>query len=191
MCLRPPGPLLRRLTNDLRSRLPDADGRDIRVCFQPNLHSVGREILSVNRGQPIHGASHLRKREIILDTALRQRPGELRRILIHELFHFAWVRLSNETRRSYAELVIGEFEKGARGELGWSADYRKDEFRRTAEGDRNEQRWRDYVCESFCDTAAWFFSGLRSHPEFTLTKQHRRGRARWFGEYFKDRSVAL
>lgn len=191
MRLRPPGRLRRRLTNDILSRLPATEGGEIRVCFKPNLHSVGRQILSGNRGQPIHGASHLRKREIVLDAALRNRPGELRRIFIHELFHFAWVRLSNATRHSYTDLVSREFEKGARGELGWSADYRKDEFRRTTDGTRNERRWRDYVCESFCDTAAWFFSGLRTHPEFTLSQQHRKARARWFGEYFKDRSVLI
>jgi len=52
-------------------------------------------------------------------------PRELSRILVHELFHFAWVRLSNDTRRSWGALVEVEMARRARGELGWSAEWRK------------------------------------------------------------------
>ena len=41
-----------------------------------------------------------------------------------------------------------------------------------------------YVCESFCDTAAWLFAGLRRHPEFTLSALDRRQRKRWFHPSF-------
>ena len=46
------------------------------------------------------------------------------------------------------------------------------------------RRWREYLCESFCDTAAWLYSGLPSHEEFTLAPRFRRPRARWFADRF-------
>ena len=46
---------------------------------------------------------------------------------------------------------------------------RKDALTRTDARDRTP-RWRRYACESFCDTAAWHFAGLRQHDEFTLAK---------------------
>jgi len=101
------------------------------------------------------------------------------RIAIHELFHFAWLHLGNPRRASYEALLLAEAEHGARGELGWSAEWRKQ--RCPAVGSRG---WRDYICESFCDTAAWFYSGLRRHDEFTLGARWRRGRAAWFEKHF-------
>ena len=77
------------------------------------------------------------------------------------------------------EQVIGEeWQGGAQGELGWSAEWRKlalgaDEVRRRG------RLWREYCCESFCDTAAWRYSGLKKHPEFTLAGNLRRRRAQW------------
>ena len=46
-------------------------------------------------------------------------------------------------------------------------------------------RWRDYLCESFCDTAAWIYSGVRRHPEYTLAARHRNRRAEWFRAAFQ------
>ena len=133
----------------------------------------------------------MHKREMILDKGLQAKPRELRRILIHEVFHFAWMRLGQPARESYTQMVAEEFARGARGELGWSAQYRKDALRQGKAVDFTSTRWRDYVCESFCDTAAWFFSGLRGHAEFTLSIRYRQARARWFREYFGARKLSI
>ena len=89
-----------------------------------------------------------------------RRPPELARILTHELFHFAWVRLSNQSRRSYEALVRNEWKRRTRGELGWSAESRKAAlFQGSRIAARRGKYWREYLCESFCDTAAWLYSG--------------------------------
>ncbi len=74
---------------------------------------------------------------------------------------------------------MNELRHRARGELGWSAEWRKkalgieDPARRT-------RRWREYCCESFCDTAAWLFAEAGEHEELTLGKSHREARREWF-----------
>ncbi len=129
----------------------------------------------------VHAGSFLRRGEIVLDSALLESPPELARILIHELFHFVWMKLGNPARRSYELLLESECRRGVAGELGWSAEHRK---RALAARDRiaRNRRWREYVCESFCDTAAWLFTSRRRHGEFTLPAPERRLRQRWFGE---------
>ncbi len=132
-------------------------------------------------GQPVYAATYIRKRLIILDRDLERRSLELARILTHEIFHFAWVRLSNSARRSFELLLREEVRQHARGELGWSAELRKSRIEmKPGAARRNAKKWRDYACESFCDTAAWLHSGVRRHPEFTLALRHRRRRADWF-----------
>ena len=69
-------------------------------------------------GTPVHAGTFLRKREIVLDTALLASPGELLRILTHEMYHFVWLRLGNPARASYERLLAAEIRRGARGELG-------------------------------------------------------------------------
>ncbi len=127
----------------------------------------------------VHAGSFLRKREILLDSALLASPPELTRILTHELYHFVWIRLGNPARRSYEDLVKAECRRSAPGELGWSAEWRK-----CALGVRDRtarsRRWREYVCESFCDTAAWLYSGGGRHAEFTLGAVDRKRRKAWF-----------
>lgn len=107
------------------------------------------------------------------------RRGEFERMLVHELFHLSWVRLSNAKRRGWEEVLAGELVKRVPGELGWSAEWRKNALRRTDPLLRTP-RWRRYVCESFCDTAAWLYSGLRAHDEFTLPLRARAARRQWF-----------
>jgi hypothetical protein len=116
---------------------------------------------------------------ILLDSEVLRSRGEFERILIHELFHFAWVRLSNADRRSWELVLIREFAKRARGELGWSAEWRK---LKLTSGDRRRRsvKWRRYACESFCDSAAWMFADLRDHDEFTLGVAFRARRRAWF-----------
>jgi hypothetical protein len=126
-----------------------------------------------------------------MDDSLARNPGEFRRIIVHELFHFVWARLGNPARQSYSELIDAELERRARGELGWSSEMRKDAFRELDPVARSWRPWREYVCESFCDTGAWYFSGLRKHPEFTLSHRFRKHRAHWFSEYFQGRKLSI
>jgi hypothetical protein len=143
-------------------------------------------------GQPVYAGSYIRKREIVLDRELKRGSSELARILTHELFHFAWVRLGNQARRSYESLLRQEMKRHARGELGWSAESRKSGLSHAPHRTSHDLlRWREYICESFCDTAAWLYSGLRRHPEFTLGTQHRKRRAEWFCETFGNREISI
>jgi hypothetical protein len=130
-------------------------------------------------GNEVHAASFVRERRIVLDEALRLDPSEMSRILVHEIFHFAWVRLSNGTRQSWRQLLTYELARGARGELGWSAESRKSAIRSsfTITSDR---AWSEYSCESFCDTAAWLYAAAREHEEFTLARRFREIRRAWF-----------
>ena len=78
-----------------------------------------------------------------------------------------------------------------KGELGWSAEWRKETLTR-ADARLRTPKWRRYACESFCDSAAWMFAGLRAHDEFTLAAAARRLRRRWFTEQFSaSRPVAV
>jgi hypothetical protein len=138
----------------------------------------GRLLTAGERGRPVHAGTFLRRRLIVLDCALIRAPREFSRILVHELFHFAWLRLGNPLRREWERLLETEIRAGVRGELGWSAGWRKDELRR-ADSAHRTPRWREYACESFCDTAAWVLAGGR-HGEFTLAARARGPRRRWF-----------
>jgi len=133
----------------------------------------------------------IRKRRIVLDLELVGKPRELARILTHELFHFAWMRLGNRTRGSYQDILQREWKMRARGELGWSAESRKSALSHLSRPNTNHPKWRDYVCESFCDSAAWLYSGVARHPEFTLAPRHRRRRAEWFRAIFHDRRIPI
>jgi len=130
-------------------------------------------------GEAVHAASSIRRRQMIFDQELRRSSAELSRILVHEVFHFAWVRLSNETRRSWGALLEAEMARRARGELGWSAEWRK--RRLVARGGPVPgRRWSEYACESFCDTAAWAYAGAGEHAEFTLAARWGEARRAWF-----------
>jgi hypothetical protein len=130
-----------------------------------------------------HAASFLRRREIVLDTALLRSPREFARILTHEVFHFVWLRLGNGVRTSYERLLTGELTRRARGELGWSAEWRKAALSQN-DVEQRTRRWREYVCESFCDTAAWIYTHGR-HSELTLAASHRERRRAWFDRKLK------
>jgi hypothetical protein len=53
------------------------------------------------------------------------------------------------------------------------------------------RRWREYCCESFCDTAAWLYSGMRRHPEFALAAQFSAPRRAWFGKAIGERELPV
>jgi hypothetical protein len=125
----------------------------------------------------LHAGSFLRERRIVVHCTRAEFP----RIFVHELFHFAWIRLGNPARRAYETILAAECRAGARGELGWSAEWRKLTLRPLDVRART-RCWREYCCESFCDTAAWLYSGVAEHEEFTLARRFRPRRRAWFAE---------
>jgi hypothetical protein len=162
------------------SCLPPLLGAPIRVEWAPAPRAVGGHLLTGSgHGEEVHAASFIRERRIVFDEALRHDAGELSRILVHEIFHFAWVRLSNGARQSWRQLLGCEFARGARGELGWSSESRKAAIRSNA-GVTPERVWNEYSCESFCDTAAWIYTAGGEHEEFTLARRFREIRRAWF-----------
>jgi hypothetical protein len=164
------------------ARTPPLRGKPIFVMFRRDLTVSRDKLLSGQaKGTPVHAASFIRKRRIVLDRGLALQPRELSRILIHELFHFVWLRLGNGGRASWEELLKGEFRRRARGELGWSAERVKRSLT-PADVERRSRRWRDYCCESFCDSAAHVFGRIHRHPEMTLHTVFRRARRRWLKE---------
>jgi hypothetical protein len=181
-----------RSINAIERRLAAFQGRGIRLNFLPALTADSRFLYS-NRphGRPVFAGSFIRKRQIVLDQELERQPRELARILVHELFHFAWVRLGNPTRHSYEALVRREWKQRARGELGWSAESRKRVLSGHPLPSPRVPAWRDYLCESFCDTGAWLYSGVHRHPEYTLAARHRDRRAEWFREEFQGGVILI
>lgn len=159
--------------------VPRMEGEAIRLLFRPVLSSYRGKLLSdSSRGRAVHAAAFLRQRRIVLESALRTQRRDLSRILVHELFHFAWLRLGNRRRRAWEEVLASEFTRGARGELGWSAESRKQRLQ-PADARGRTRRWREYACESFCDTAAWLFSISGPQPEYTLAPRYREPRRQW------------
>jgi hypothetical protein len=128
-----------------------------------------------DRKGPVHAGSFLRERRIAFDCTRAEFP----RIFVHEVAHFIWRRLGNPARWSYERLLRAEFAARIAGELGWSAEWRRRALTVRARRGRTAA-WREYCCESFCDTAAWLWSGLADHAEFTLPAKQRAERARWF-----------
>jgi hypothetical protein len=158
-------------------RLPSLEGQPIRVQAANGLGG---------RLGAVHGGAFVRERRMAFDCT----EAEFPRIFVHELFHFAWVRAGNGARWSFERMLREEWKAGARGELGWSAEWRK---RALAVGDvrGRGRRWREYACESFCDTAAWLYAGLRTHAEFTLAPRRRERRRSWFEEWLENRTLPL
>jgi hypothetical protein len=163
----------------LSGRLENCGGGPIWVTFQPELSAYGGRLYSgASMGVSIHAGAYLRRRRLVVDRLLLEQPGELARILVHEIGHFVWLRLGNRLRRSYEELVRHEFDQRARGELGWSSELRKTAIT-NLDIESQTRNWRSYLCESFCDTLAWRYCGLRKHAEFTLSTRCRKWRRDW------------
>src|ERR1017187_3103247 len=158
-------------------RLPPVEGAPIAIERARGLSS---------RGQAVHAGSLLRERRIVFDCTRAEFP----RIFVHELFHFVWLRAGNPARFGWEALLGCELEAGAGGELGWSRRWRKQAL---AAPDRESRSrfWHEYCCESFCDTAAWLYSGGPRHPEFTLAARFRAARRAWFHQTFANRRLPL
>ena len=154
--------------------LPPLSGPQIRVELRNTLG-------------PHLAATSIPKRLILLDREVLAKQGDFERILIHEIFHFAWVRLSNASRRDWENLLASE---KAPGELGWSAEWRKLKLNST-DARLRSPKWRRYARESFCDSAAWLFADLKKHDEFTLPAASRRARKLWFERNFASHAIAI
>lgn len=154
--------------------LPALTGSPICVRALPQLTAHRGKLLSANpqRGTAVHAASFIKRREIVLERELLVKQT-LSSILVHEIFHFVWARLSNATRASFTALLAEELLAGARGELGESAAVRKQ-----AAGYS-----RDYACESFCDTAAWLYAP-GTKRDITLALRWQARRRAWFQATF-------
>jgi hypothetical protein len=155
-------------------------GQAIEVLYGGNLRDTA--------GQPAHAATFIRKRLIVLDERLPGDSKEHLRVLLHELLHFVWVRAGNARRLRWEELLRKEWRSRARGECGWSAEWRKRRLRRT-DIDYRTRAWREYCCESFCDTGAWIFGGGKE--ELTIGDSHCRRRQAWFAQYFGHRDLPV
>lgn len=158
------------------------EGPPIGVRYRAGLHDTA--------GNPAHAATFIRRREIILDPELKKKPRRHRRILFHEYFHFAWVRLGNPRRATWETLLKSEWQSHVRGEAGWSAEWRKEKLMRRDVAERT-RAWREYCCESFCDTAALVFAANRDRSEVTLPPTQRRARTAWFCQNFPNRRFAI
>jgi hypothetical protein len=167
------------------SQLPQLSGSPIRIRFESELTAHRGKLLSQqpSRGTAVHAASFIRKRELVIDSELVKRPRILRFIIIHELFHFVWMRLGNKSRAEFTQLLADEYMYRARGELGDSAAVKK-ALLAPSDSLTNTRRWRDYVCESFCDTAAWRYSGVKQKGASGLAPRWRKRRELWFNSKF-------
>jgi hypothetical protein len=161
----------------LLPRLPPLTGESIRIQTASRLR---------DRHGEAHAGAFLRERRIVFDRTLSDFP----RIFVHELFHFVWRRKGNPARRSFEDLLKAECLAGVPGELGWSAEWRKLALQ-TRDVQRRTRRWREYCCESFCDSAAWLYSGVPRHAEFTLAAPARRGRRAWFARAVNGRLLSI
>lgn len=173
--------------------LPLKAGRPVQVAFLPELTAHRGKLLSrADRGTPVYAATYIRRRRMVLETSLLADPAALRFIFVHELFHFVWVRLSNRTRDEYSELLTRELARNARGELGESSLVKKAEIRRQPECLPSSALWRDYICESFCDSAACILTGAPVHAGLKLATRWIDIRRDWFeGNVHNERRWAI
>jgi hypothetical protein len=175
---------------DRRSSLRRVEfaGEPILIEFRPCLRAWrGKLICGGERGDEVLAGSFLRERRIVLDAALLDDAGERDRILVHEIFHFVWWKLGPRLRAGYEELLRAE---KARGELGWSAEWRKQQLR-AEDWRRRTRRLKDYLCESFCDTAAAFLLEIPRHEEITLNARARLARRTWMEESLGGRRLKI
>ena len=154
--------------------LPPLRGTQIRVELRESLG-------------PHLAATSIPQRLILLDQEVLEKRGDFERILIHEIFHFAWVRLSNASRRDWERLLASE---KVPGELGWSAEWRKMKLE-PSDARLRSPKWRRYARESFCDSAAFVYADLKTHDEFTLPAALRRARKAWFQRNFATDAIAI
>ena len=202
-----------RMPGAFQSRLPPlklAAARQLNLVRKSVFINEDPSSLDNRSREHTHAASFVPERYIVLDARLFRRRLELGRILYHELCHFVWPRLGNPKRRHYEALIQQEFQKGVRGELGYSSELRKTGLlarknvsvprsaagrersfarrKRFAESRGSSMRyreWLDYVCESFCDSGSFILLGgerRRRHSEYNLSQAARKRRLRLWNQ---------
>jgi hypothetical protein len=124
----------------------------------------------------------------VLEQQMVKTPRVLERIFVHEVFHFVWSRLNRSLRDSYADLVRAELARSVKGELGWSAESMKMNLA-PEDVESGTRRWKDYLCESFCDTAGWLYGSAARYSEMTLDRKSRELRRKWFEQHLESRSA--
>ncbi len=170
-------PSLARALATMRGRVPPIAGPPIRIERSRGLRDA--------RGV-VHAGSFLHQRRMLFDCTRAEFP----RVFVHELFHFVWLRAGNPLRLAWEARMRAEHRSRSRGDLGWSAEWRKVALTPRDVSARS-RRWREYCCESFCDTAAWKYSGVRRHPEFRLAAPFRARRRQWFEHWVERRHLPV
>jgi hypothetical protein len=158
----------------------DFEGRAVRILYRRNLAD--------SAGNEAHAATFIRQRVIVLDRELKRNKREHERVLLHERFHFVWVRIGNPKRLEWEGLLRAEIESHARGEAGWSAEWRKRKLSARDIAQRS-RRWREYCCESFCDSGA-VYAGARS-GENNLSRKWLELRLKWLGDRLGTHSLPI
>jgi hypothetical protein len=143
-----------------------------------------------HKGDAVYAGSFLRRRSIVLEQQMVKTPRVLERIFVHEVFHFVWSRLPRQLRESYDRLIREELKRSVKGELGWSAESMKLALTTEDIADGN-RRWKDYLCESFCDTAGWMYGSASRYTEMTLDRRSRDLRRRWVEEHLEGRALSV
>lgn len=167
------------------------EGKPIEVSYLDAPRSRrGKLVDGGEHGFALDGCSFIRERRIVLASYLRDKKAEHDRVLLHELFHFVWVRLGNPARREYERIIRAEYQAGVGGELGWPSLEAKTRLR-TGPKDRNDPLWRDYLCESFCDSAAWLMLERPRSNNVTLPPRSRQPRVRWLERLFQSNAIHL
>jgi hypothetical protein len=172
-------------------RMPELRGLPIRVRYRPRLTAWRGQLLSKShKGDAVYAGCFIRKRRIVLDASMLRTPRVLERIFVHEVFHFVWSKLDRATRQSWDALIRAEVRRGVSGELAWSAESMKN---RVTPADMRQRtiRWKDYLCESFCDTAAWHFATVRRYSENTLDPETKQARREWVLANLAERTLPI
>jgi hypothetical protein len=159
------------------SKLIEFAGAPIHVEFRSNLRA------------DFHAATFLHRRLILLDQPLLRDKRECERILAHEIFHFVWWK-APRIRKDYEVLIRREFAAQTPGEMGWSADWRKRALR-AGDAPNNSRRFREYLCESFCDSCACLLLGISRHEEITLPASARKIRRHFFEANLAGRRLKI
>lgn len=126
-------------------------------------------------GEEVFAASFLTRREIVLDEALLEDAEQLLRVFAHEVYHFVWRRLSNGERGEWEAILAAERRPrhaGLSSELRW----------KELGEERQGRRWKNYVCEAFCDSASHLRQGRDN-----FSPQRRQ----WLESLMKKRSLPL
>ncbi len=142
-----------------------------RVVFDTSVKAQGAD-------RTAQAVSYINTRLVVLRRRLFRQHRLGQRLFYHELCHFLWPRLGTPRRRAFDRVLRRELRAGVRGELGYTAALCKQALGRRRSG----APWREYVCESFCDTGAYALlraTGVASRArsvEFTLGRRQRAAR---------------